>query len=190
MGIAQQKLVKNVLANLKLANKYDFKNGTKVEFNSENVDFVDFAEKPADPTLTAGDSVDLGLPSGTLWAKENMIEDNNCVYEPYTVALRNNIPTKDQCSELFSSCQFKQFDGVIYGIGPNGNSITFPHTGYKRIGKEDTSDSNLISFFWIKNEDKESDHNAASLGNHYGVWKRTDSLFPGYKLPIRLVRKK
>ena len=29
MGIAQQKLVKNVLANLKLANKYDFKNGTK-----------------------------------------------------------------------------------------------------------------------------------------------------------------
>lgn len=29
MGISHQKLVKNVLANLKLANKYDFKNGTK-----------------------------------------------------------------------------------------------------------------------------------------------------------------
>ncbi len=29
MGLSQQKLVKNVLANLKLANKYDFKNGTK-----------------------------------------------------------------------------------------------------------------------------------------------------------------
>ena len=49
-----------------------FKNGTKVEFNSENVDFVDFAEKPADPTLTAGDYVDLGLPSGTLWATCNL----------------------------------------------------------------------------------------------------------------------
>lgn len=49
-----------------------FKNGTKVEFNSENVDFVDFAEKPADPTITAGDYVDLGLPSGTLWATCNL----------------------------------------------------------------------------------------------------------------------
>ena len=29
MGLSQQKLVKNVLSNLKLANKYDFKNGTK-----------------------------------------------------------------------------------------------------------------------------------------------------------------
>ena len=29
MGLSQQKLVKNVLANLKLASKYDFKNGTK-----------------------------------------------------------------------------------------------------------------------------------------------------------------
>ena len=134
--------------------------------------------------------VDLGLPSGTLWAKENMIEDNNCVYEPYTIALRNNIPTKDQCSELFSSCQFKQYDGVIYGIGPNGNSITFPHTGYKKIGKEENSDSNLASYFWIKNEDEESDHNAASLGYHYRVMKSIDSLFSGYKLPIRLVKSK
>ena len=49
-----------------------FKNGTKVEFNSDKVDFVDFAEKPADPTLTAGDYVDLGLPSGTLWATCNL----------------------------------------------------------------------------------------------------------------------
>jgi len=34
MGLSQQKLVKNVLSNLKLANKYDFKNGTKgfIEF--------------------------------------------------------------------------------------------------------------------------------------------------------------
>ena len=29
MGLSQQKLTKNVLSNLKLANKYDFKNGSK-----------------------------------------------------------------------------------------------------------------------------------------------------------------
>lgn len=43
MGISHQKLVKNVLANLKLANKYDFKNGTKgfIELSkwAENVRF-------------------------------------------------------------------------------------------------------------------------------------------------------
>lgn len=49
-----------------------FKNGTMVQFTSETVDYVDFAEKPADPTLTAGDYVDLGLPSGTKWATCNL----------------------------------------------------------------------------------------------------------------------
>lgn len=49
-----------------------FKNGTKVEFSKETVDYVDFAEKSADPTLTAGDYVDLGLPSGTKWATCNV----------------------------------------------------------------------------------------------------------------------
>lgn len=47
-----------------------FKNGTKVEFNSVNVDYVDFTEKPSDPTLTPGDYVDLGL--SVKWAACNL----------------------------------------------------------------------------------------------------------------------
>ena len=47
-----------------------FKNGTKVEFNSVNVDYVDFTEKPSDPTLTPGDYVDLGL--SIKWASCNL----------------------------------------------------------------------------------------------------------------------
>lgn len=47
-----------------------FKNGTKVEFNSVNVDYVDFTEKPSDPTLTPGDYVDLGLSVN--WASCNL----------------------------------------------------------------------------------------------------------------------
>ena len=47
-----------------------FKNGTKVEFNSVNVDYVDFTEKPSDPTLTPGDYVDLGL--SVKWASCNL----------------------------------------------------------------------------------------------------------------------
>lgn len=47
-----------------------FKNGQTVRFNSSNVDFVDFSEKPADPTLTAGEIVDLGL--SVYWASCNL----------------------------------------------------------------------------------------------------------------------
>lgn len=47
-----------------------FKNGTTVEFNKELVDHVDFSEKPAPPTLTAGESVDLGL--SVKWASCNL----------------------------------------------------------------------------------------------------------------------
>lgn len=47
-----------------------FKNGTKVEFNSSNVDYLDFSEKPADPTLTSGEYVDLGL--SVKWASVNL----------------------------------------------------------------------------------------------------------------------
>ena len=38
-----------------------FKNGQKVQFNSANVDYVDFSEKAPDPTVSAGPVVDLGL---------------------------------------------------------------------------------------------------------------------------------
>lgn len=47
-----------------------FKNGTKVEFHNDLVDHVDFSEKPSDPTLTAGEAVDLGL--SVMWASCNL----------------------------------------------------------------------------------------------------------------------
>lgn len=47
-----------------------FKNGTKVEFNSVNVDYVDFTEKPSGPTLTSSGYVDLGLSVN--WASCNL----------------------------------------------------------------------------------------------------------------------
>lgn len=47
-----------------------FKNGTKVEFSSENVDYVDFTEKSSGPTLTSGEYVDLGL--SVMWATCNL----------------------------------------------------------------------------------------------------------------------
>ena len=47
-----------------------FKNGQKIEFSSDIVDYVDFTEKPAPPTLTEGAYVDLGL--SVKWATCNL----------------------------------------------------------------------------------------------------------------------
>lgn len=47
-----------------------FKNGQKIEFPSSNVDYVDFSEKASDPTVSAGQVVDLGL--SVYWASCNL----------------------------------------------------------------------------------------------------------------------
>ena len=47
-----------------------FKNGQKIEFSSDNVDYVDFSVKAADPTVSAGQVVDLGL--SVYWASCNL----------------------------------------------------------------------------------------------------------------------
>ena len=47
-----------------------FKNGQKIEYPSSNVDYIDFSEKAADPALTAGEAVDLGL--SVYWASCNL----------------------------------------------------------------------------------------------------------------------
>ena len=47
-----------------------FKNGQTIEYPSENVDYVDFSEKASDPTVTAGQAVDLGL--SVYWASCNL----------------------------------------------------------------------------------------------------------------------
>ena len=47
-----------------------FKNGQTIQFNSSNVDYVDFSEKAPDPTVTAGAAVDLGL--SVYWSSCNL----------------------------------------------------------------------------------------------------------------------
>lgn len=58
-----------------------FKNGQTIEFPSANVDFVDFAAKTSDPTLTAGKAVDLGL--SVYWASCNLGAESPEEYGDY-----------------------------------------------------------------------------------------------------------
>jgi hypothetical protein len=136
------------------------------------------------------DYVDLGLPSGTLWSTDYEKGGDKILYVPHNEALEYNLPTNEQCQELYNCCSFifDVIEGKICCVGPNGKSIYFYSTGYKEIGLDSTSPT--ICFFWIQRENKEQIHNAAAIGYNPSVWHDTRKIFSGFKLPIRLVKKK
>lgn len=83
--------------------------------------------------------VDLGLPSGTLWADRNM--GASAVYDCGKLCSKAEakgcLPTYDQCAELiekceFASCLMPDSNGMMCNCikvtGPNDNSIFFPCT--------------------------------------------------------------
>ena len=143
--------------------------------------------------------IDLGLPSGTMWAANFLKEDNNVSYLPYKVANLMNIPTKEQWDELWGSCQWKyDLDDSrellkAYCVGPNGNVLEFETTGY--IEAVSISHSYMVKF-WIKDcRDEDNKHSATiAFGGTYnrrrGLENATSDLFSGYRLPVMLVRKK
>ena len=143
-------------------------------------------EKNIDVRDNKTEYVDLGLPSGTMWASNFEKAGGENIYISYNEVIKYNIPTNDQCLELYNNCCFTVNNGIIYCIGPNGKSITFSTTGYKEIGNEVLLPSN-IGYFWILSEDEQA-HNAAAIGKNKGIWHDTRKMFTGYKLPIRLVR--
>lgn len=74
--------------------------------------------------------VDLGLPSGTLWKKEN----EGRKYYTYDEAISkfgDNLPTKEQFEELNSECEWIWVRKGYEIIGPNGNSIFLPAAGFR-----------------------------------------------------------
>lgn len=58
-----------------------FKNGQTIEYPASNVDYVDFSAKPSDPTVTAGQVVDLGL--SVYWASCNLGAESPEEYGDY-----------------------------------------------------------------------------------------------------------
>lgn len=86
--------------------------------------------------------VDLGLPSGTLWADSNICNPDNrngfwtwddIMASPY----KNNVPTKEQMDELRECCKWKwdKDKGGFNVVGRNGNGIFLPAEGYRSSDK-------------------------------------------------------
>ena len=80
--------------------------------------------------------VDLGLPSGTRWKKQNETNTSDAEYDFYTyneavTAFGNRLPSKAQWEELKGLCQWIWSGSSYNVVGPNGNSIFLPAKGYR-----------------------------------------------------------
>ena len=79
---------------------------------------------------SSGDYVDLGLPSGTLWKRQN--ESGFYTYEEALNRFGNKLPERHHFVELKNECTWIWMEDYGYKVvGPNGNSITFPVAGYR-----------------------------------------------------------
>lgn len=67
----------------------------------------------------------MGLPSGTLWAKENC--DEKLAFYPARHCYGSYLPTKNQVQELKKHCRREPDPASksLVLVGPNGNSIRF-----------------------------------------------------------------
>ena len=75
--------------------------------------------------------VDLGLPSGRLWAKENA--PGLHTFDEAIEKFGDLVPKAVSMAELYESCDW-EWDNEKKGYivtGPNGNSIFLPAAGYK-----------------------------------------------------------
>ena len=76
--------------------------------------------------------IDLGLPSGTLWADTN--EEGFFAFDEAVEKCGDNLPTKEQLEELVNHCKWS-WNGSGYNVtGPNGNSIILPAEGNRSCG--------------------------------------------------------
>lgn len=141
-------------------------------------------EIPVDLRNNKTEYVDLGLPSGTLWAKDYERANGKSHYFPFGQAKNYSIPTIEQWDELRNQCEWVNNDNGFTCIGINGNAIFFDFTGYIKVSQQITDPG--TAKFWIYSDGNECKAACLSCGSQ--VTKSTNPFFSGFKLPIRLIR--
>ncbi len=102
----------------------------------------------------SGQFVDLGLPSGTKWARSDSYDFISYANAYYRFG--NQLPTKEQFEELVSQCKWR-WKTVVHGmstegsgyevIGPNGNSIFLVANGYRDSWSDVISDVGVYGHY-------------------------------------------
>ena len=119
-------------------------------------------------TAWAKEWVDLGLPSGTLWAAEPEVGFFN--YPEAIELFGTNLPTRAQWNELLESCSHEDLgDYRIKMIGKSGNYIIIPRVGYKLSNGKTMSKS--CGYYWTFNyyDDKDAFYVLMQTVNGYSM---------------------
>ena len=138
--------------------------------------------------------VDLGLPSGTLWASDYVKDSEGKVcYLPYAEAKGYPLPSIEQWKELNQYCRWdasilSNKSKIFHCVGLNGNVISFSKTGF-------IESSSCIDFanarMWLKDDSEKFDKQSVWMCSERqfpDVSRSTLLMFCGFKLPVRLVR--
>ena len=140
--------------------------------------------------------VDLGLPSGTMWADNYLMENDGVSYLPYKDADLYNIPTKEQVEELMNYCNLREnrssggqiFYG-IYCLGNTGSEIYLDGRNYM-IGDDLQYTWGVFHiYFWIRDDENSDQKNAVRITGLKDGKPEMEivKLFSGFKLPVMLV---
>ena len=84
--------------------------------------------------------IDLGLPSGTLWATENAVIDGKAYFnfDEAVKTFGKHLPSAETWNELFDLCR-KSWDesrkGIIF-TAPNKKTLFLPANGYKKDSEQ------------------------------------------------------
>ena len=105
---------------------------------------------PAAFDVSSMEWVDLGLPSGTLWAKEDI--ESTMSFNDARQSFYHCLPSYSNAMELEKYCSKKWDEDahVLVITGPNGNSILFPCKGRgKRYWLKEYEDQLYAKSFYI-----------------------------------------
>ena len=104
--------------------------------------------------------VDLGLPSGTLWAEENA--EGFFTFDDAVAEFGDSLPSARHMAELYECCVWI-WDGERKGYeatGPNGNAIFLPAAGYRSRNSSEVSCVGNEGNYWC------AVPNSAALGRY------------------------
>lgn len=97
--------------------------------------------------LEAQGYVDLNLPSGTLWKKNNE-SDRLYDYDTAECDFGDKLPTYEQWTELKNNCKWT-WNGNSYTVtSNNGKSIILPAAGYSYCDDRDVMSAGAVGHYW------------------------------------------
>ena len=128
--------------------------------------------------------VDLGLPSGRLWAKENAPGFHT--FDEAIEKFGDLVPTAVAMAELYENCDW-EWDNEKKGYrvtGPNGNSIFLPAAGYKD-SDGDLNSVGGVGEYWTSCPSKTSQTGARYLYFSSGLIYPLGDYYRSYGFSVR-----